>query len=135
MKEVVLTYLVMWFKSKISYPLPLIYSQAHKSKHPISKVLQWLAWYAAFWARHWWSHILLCWGRFLYVYTLTLSMPIFKKKSARILLVEILADFFLKIGILSAKVYTKNVPNIGVCNLTTAPPRTLSVKQVIVLLY
>ena len=25
-------------------------------------------------------------------------------------------DFFLKIGILSAKVYTKNVPNLEVCN-------------------
>ena len=30
-------------------------------------------------------------------------------------------EFFLKIGILSAKVYTKKVPNIEVCDLTPAP--------------
>ena len=44
-------------------------------------------------------------------------------------------DFFLKIGILSPKVYTKNVPNIDVCNFIHAPLRTLSTKEVIVVLY
>ena len=43
--------------------------------------------------------------------------------------------FFLKIGILSPKVYTKNVPNIEVCNFILALLRTLSIKQVIVVLY
>ena len=38
--------------------------------------------------------------------------------------------FFLKIGILSPKVYTKNVPNIEVCNFILAPLRTQSIKQV-----
>ena len=77
-------------------------------------------------------------GTFL-VYTLGLSMPIFKKKSPRRFLgncsklwvlhkksflcntqsLELFPrnlreDFFLKIGILSPKVYTKNVPNIEV---------------------
>ena len=44
-------------------------------------------------------------------------------------------DFFLKIGILCAKVYTKKVPNIEVCNFINAPLRTLSIKQVIVVPY
>ena len=39
-------------------------------------------------------------------------------------------DFFLKIGILSAKLYTKKVPNIEQCNFIPAPLRTLSTKQV-----
>ena len=43
--------------------------------------------------------------------------------------------FFLKIGILSPKVYAKNVPNIEVCNFILAPLRTLSIKLVIVVLY
>ena len=34
-------------------------------------------------------------------------------------------DFVLKIGILSAKVYTKNVPYIEVCNLTPESPPEL----------
>ena len=44
-------------------------------------------------------------------------------------------DFFFKIGILSPKVYTNNVPNIEVCNFILAPLRTLPIKQVIVVLY
>ena len=36
----------------------------------------------------------------------------------------------LKIGINSAKVYTKNVPNVEVCDLTPAPPTTQSIKAV-----
>ena len=44
-------------------------------------------------------------------------------------------NLFLKIGILSPKVYTKNVPNIEVCNFILAPLRTLPIKQVIVVLY
>ena len=44
-------------------------------------------------------------------------------------------DFFLKIVILCAKVYTKKVPNIEVCNFINAPLRTLSIKQIIVVLY
>ena len=44
-------------------------------------------------------------------------------------------DFFLKIGILSAKVYPKKVPNIEVCNFINAPLRLLSNKQVIEALY
>ena len=44
-------------------------------------------------------------------------------------------DFFLKIGILSPKVYTKNGPNIEECNFIPAPLRTLNTKQVIEVLY
>ena len=43
--------------------------------------------------------------------------------------------FFLKIGIHSAKVYTKNIPNIEVCDFIPATPRIMSLKQVIVVLY
>ena len=34
-------------------------------------------------------------------------------------------NFLLQIGILRAKGYNKNVPNVQVCNPTPAPPRTL----------
>ena len=44
-------------------------------------------------------------------------------------------DFFLKISIQSAKVYTKNVPNIKACDFIPAPSRTSSMQQVIVVLY
>ena len=44
-------------------------------------------------------------------------------------------DFFLKIGILRAKVYTKNDPNIDECNFIPASLRNLSIKQAIVVLY
>ena len=44
-------------------------------------------------------------------------------------------DFFLKIGLLSVKVYTKKVPNIEVCNFIPASLGNLSTKQVIVILY
>ena len=44
-------------------------------------------------------------------------------------------DFFLKIGIHRAKVYTKKVPNIEVCDFIPDSPRTLSIKEVIVVLY
>ena len=45
---------------------------------------------------------------------------------------EISEKIFLKIGILSAKVYTNKVPNIQVGDLTTVPPTNQSVKVVIV---
>ena len=48
---------------------------------------------------------------------------------------EISEDFFLKMGILSPKVYTKNVPNIEVCNFILVPLRTQSIKQGIEVLY
>ena len=44
-------------------------------------------------------------------------------------------DFFLKIGLRSPKVYTKNVFNREVCDFIPAPSRTSSIKQVIVVLY
>ena len=44
-------------------------------------------------------------------------------------------DFFLKIGRLSVKVYTKKVPNIEECNFIHVPLRLLTPKQVIVVLY
>ena len=43
--------------------------------------------------------------------------------------------FFLKNGILKAKVYTKNVSYIEECNFIPAPLRTLITKQVIEVLY
>ena len=46
---------------------PTIYTRLHKCNHPISKALQWLAWSTKFWTGQGWSHILLCWGRFLYI--------------------------------------------------------------------
>ena len=42
------------------------YTRGRKSNHPISKVLQWLAWWWGAWAEQGWSYILLCWGRSLY---------------------------------------------------------------------
>ena len=42
---------------------------------------------------------------------------------------------FLKIGIHRAKVYTKNAPNIEECDFIPVPLRTLSIKQVLVVLY
>ena len=44
-------------------------------------------------------------------------------------------DFFLKIGILSPKVYTKKVPNIEECNFIPVPLRSLATKEVIEVLY
>ena len=78
-----------------------------------------------------------------FIYTLALSMPISKKKSSRrflekmpklILVVtsmkslelfsrNLCKDFFLKIGMLSAKVYTKKVPNIEL-HVTSSLPRS-----------
>ena len=43
--------------------------------------------------------------------------------------------FFLKIGIRSSKVFTKNVLNREICDSIPAPSRTLSIKQVIVAFY
>ena len=51
------------------------------------------------------------------------------------LIVRVLGGAGLKIGIFSAKEYTKNVPNIEVCNFIPVPLRALSIKQVIVVLY
>ena len=95
-----------------------------------------------------------------FVYTLALCTPIFKKKSPlkrlgksyklwvlhknsflcntqslELFPRNLREDFFLKIGILRAKVYTKNVPNIDECDFIPAPLRNLSIKQAIVVLY
>ena len=95
-----------------------------------------------------------------FVYTLGLSMLIFKKKSSWRFLGKssklcvlhkndflcntqslelfprnLRKDFFLKIGILSPKVYTKNVPNIEVCDFIPGPSTASPIKQVIVVLY
>ena len=95
-----------------------------------------------------------------FVYTLALCMPIFKKKSRlkrlgkssklwvlhkksflcntqslELFPRNLCEDFFLKIGILGSKVYTKNVPNIEVCNFILAPLRIQSIKQGIEVLY
>ena len=95
-----------------------------------------------------------------FVYTLGLSMPIFKKKSLRRFLgkssklwvlhkndflcntqsLELFPrrfrrDFFLKIGIHRAKVYTKKVPNIEVCDFIPGSSRTSPIQQVIEVLY
>ena len=43
-----------------------IYRRPRKFKHPISKILQWLAWESEVWVGHGWSYILLCLGPFLY---------------------------------------------------------------------
>ena len=89
------------------------------------------------------------------LYTLALSMPIFKKKSPRRFLEKkpthcsnvttmkslgifsrnLRRDFFLKIGILSVKVYTKKVPNIEECNFIPVLLRSLATKEVIEVLY
>ena len=69
--------------------------------------------------------MLLCWGHFLKSFLCnTQSLELFPR--------NLREDFFLKIGILSPKVYTKNVPNIEVCNFILALLRTLVIKQVIV---
>ena len=79
---------------------------------------------------------------------LALHMSIFKKKSARIFLEEIVKlsievicynrkfDNFLKEypGICSAKGIAKNIPNSEVFHYAQAPPTTLSIKVVIVIL-
>ena len=89
-----------------------------------------------------------------FVYTLALSMPIFKKKPSqrflekmsKLFIVTTMKNlerfcrnprkgFFLKIDILIAKVYTKKVPNIEVHNFIPASLGTLFTKQVIVVLY
>ena len=44
-------------------------------------------------------------------------------------------DFFLKIGILSVKVYTKKVPNIEEYNFIQVPLTLLTTRQVIEVLY
>ena len=84
-----------------------------------------------------------------FVYTLALCMPVFKKKShlkrlgkSYKLFIEvtlqqwkvwnIFPEISAKIGIHSAKEYTKNVPNIEVCDFIPALSTTLSIKQVIV---
>ena len=60
-------------------------------------------------------------GTFFVYSTLALSMPIFKKKSP--------------LKRLRAKVYTKNVLNIEVCDFIPGPSRPSPFKQVIVVLY
>ena len=98
-------------------------------------------------------------GKF-FVYTLELSMPIFKKKSSRRFLGKSFKlwvlhkksflcntqsselfprnlgeDFFLKISILSPKVSTKNAPNLEVCDFIPGSSSTSPIQQVIVVLY
>ena len=48
---------------------------------------------------------------------------------------EKMPKLFIVVTLLSAKVYTKKVPNIKECNFIHAPLRILSTKQVIVILY
>ena len=69
-----------------------------------------------------------------FVYTLTLSMPIFNEILG-IFSKNLREDFFLKIGILSVKVYTKKALNIEACDFTPAPTTTQSIKVVIVVAY
>ena len=88
-----------------------------------------------------------------FVYILTLSMPIFKKKSSRRFLGES-SKHFIVVTLLQWKVWNflpeistkifswklayivpKRPPNIEVCNFIPAPLRALSIKQVIVVLY
>ena len=57
------------------------YTRGHIFAHTIYKVQQWLAWLSEFWVGHGWSYILPSWGPFLY--SLAISMPIFKKKYLR----------------------------------------------------
>ena len=53
-----------------SNPIPtrygFTYTREKKFKHPISKVLQWLPWYAEFWAGQVWSFKLVSWGPLCY---------------------------------------------------------------------
>ena len=93
-----------------------------------------------------------------FVYTLALIMTIFNKKSLQGFLEKsskhfivhskvttmknldifsrnLREDFFLKIGILSPKVYTKNFPNLEACNFIPVPLRPMGIKQVIEVLY
>ena len=96
---------------------------------------------------------MLRWGRFLYTlgtkyanFQEKKSLWRFLGKSSKVFIVvtnqnlelfprNLSKNFFLKIGIHSAKVYIKNFPNIEVCDFYPAPPRTLSIKKVIVVLY
>ena len=48
---------------------------------------------------------------------------------------NISGKIFLEIGIQRAKVYTKNVPDIEVCEFIHGPSRTSPIKQVIAVLY
>ena len=57
----------------------------------------------------------------------TQSLELFPRRFRR--------DFFLKIGIHRAKVYTKKVPNIEVCDFIPGSSRTSPIQQVIVVLY
>ena len=75
-----------------------------------------------------------------FVYTLTLTKYADFQENTSIQSLElspknIRVDFFLKIGIHSAKVYTKHLPNKEVYNFIPAPLRTLTIKQVIVVLH
>ena len=51
---------------KLMYSYTVVYTRAQISNHPISKVLQWLAWCSEFWSEQGWSYIFLCWGHSLY---------------------------------------------------------------------
>ena len=123
-----------------------IYTRAHKCNHPISKVLQWLAWSAKLWTDQGWSHILLCWGRFLYIPWLFVCQ--FSRKNLPWNVWEKVTNFgyYIKIHFyvipkvwnffpeISAKIFSwksaylvprciqKNVPNIEVCDFIPGPP-------------
>ena len=95
-----------------------------------------------------------------FVYTLALCTPIFKKKSPlkrlgksyklwvlhknsflcntqslELFPRNLSEDFFLKIGILSPKVYIKNIPNVEVWNFILVLLRAQPFKQAIEVLY
>ena len=86
--------------------------------------------------------ILVCWGRFsiplgskyaILQQKITLDTSYGKSQTfhcskvytLRLSTARVECNFLLQIGILRAKGYNKNVPNVQVCNPTPAPPRTL----------
>ena len=56
-------------------------------------------------------------------------------KSLGVISRNLRGDFFLKICILSVKVYTKKVPNIEECNFIQVPLTLLTTSQVFEVLY
>ena len=83
-----------------------VMSLGQKTTRPISKALQWLAWWTEFWSGALIKLHTSMLGTF-FVYTFALSMPIFKKKSLRRFLEK---SSKLFIVVCSAKVCTKRSP-------------------------
>ena len=106
------------FRHFSQYIIYLQTSQIFSLHTLFSKVIQWLAWQIEFWEGQWWGYILHVGD--IIVYTLALSMPIFKKKSSRRVLGK---SFNEKFGTFSqkstrkfflAKVYTKKRSQIEI---------------------